>query len=87
MTPYELAVLVRSEADFSVVKDLLNQYEVSVEKETPWGKRPLAYPINKESEAYYYILDLKMDGSRIEELKKKMNFDEKVLRYLLLKRE
>lgn len=83
---YELAVLVRKEADLESVKELLNGAEAKVEKENNWGKRDLAYPIGKDTSAFYYFLDVTIDPSKIKELKTKMNFDERVLRYLLLKK-
>ncbi|MFW5704131.1 MAG: 30S ribosomal protein S6 [Patescibacteria group bacterium] len=87
MSTYELAVLVRKEADLENVKKLLSSANATIEKEDAWGKRELAYPIKKETQAYYYFLDVTVDGGAIEELKQKMNFDEKVLRYLLLTRD
>ena len=87
MELYELAVLVRKESDLSAAKDLLEAAGAKIEKETTWGKKDLAYPISKETAAFYYFLDISLDSSKIKDLKNKMNFDEKILRYLLLKKD
>jgi small subunit ribosomal protein S6 len=86
MNNYELTVLVRNEADMDPVRKLLEGYEAKVTDETKWGKRDLAYPIEKETSAYYFTLQLGIAPNHIAEFKQKMNFDEKVLRYLMLKR-
>ena len=85
MNTYELTVLVRNEADVNTVKKLLEQNEATVSKEEKWGKRDLAFPIEKETSAFYFTYNVSIDGDKIEDFKKKMNFDDKVLRYLLLK--
>ncbi len=87
MSTYELAVLVRNEADMDAVKKLLSSLDGKIVKETAWGQRDLAYPIEKETTAHYYFLDVEIERTKIAEFKQKMNFDEKVLRYLLLKRD
>lgn len=85
MNTYELTVLVRNEADVNTVKQLLESFEASVKKEEKWGKRDLAYPIGKDTSAFYFTYTLEIDGTRIEDFKQKMNFEEKVMRYLMLK--
>ena len=86
MNKYELTVMVRNEGDIENVKTLLETYKGKITEEKKWGKRELAYPIKKETSAYYFTYQLEVGGSEISDFKKKMNFDDKVLRYLLLKR-
>jgi small subunit ribosomal protein S6 len=86
MNKYELTVIVRNEGDIEVVKKLLESYEGKIIEEKKWGKRELAYPIKKETSAFYFTYQLEVGGSNISDFKKKLNFDDKVLRYLMLKR-
>lgn len=86
MNKYELTVIVRNEGDIEVVKKLLESYEGKITEEKKWGKRELAYPIKKETSAFYFTYQLEVGGSNISDFKKKLNFDDKVLRYLMLKR-
>ena len=86
MNKYELTVMVRNEGDIENVKTLLETYKGKITEEKKWGKRELAYPVKKETSAYYFTYQMEVGGSEISDFKKKMNFDDKVLRYLLLKR-
>lgn len=86
MKSYELTVLVRQEADIETVTKLVEEFKGKVANEHKWGKRDLAYAIKKETAAFYFTYQLELDPSQISEFKKKMNYDEKVLRYLLLSR-
>lgn len=59
---YELVVLFSSdltESDFQAaqasLQDLLKKHTAEVTSTEVWGKRVLAYPINKKTEAYYVL--------------------------------
>ena len=85
MSKYEMILLLPEEADSREISKYITSLEGKIEKEEKWGKRILAYPIKKNTSAYYfyYLLDIEQD--QIKELKKKLNFNEKLTRYLLLR--
>ena len=56
---------------------------VKVEK---WGKRKLAYPIKKQQKGYYILVDFVGEKTVVAELEKNMKFDDKVLKYLSVKK-
>ena len=85
MTQYELTFLLPEKEEMKPVKDLLLAEKATIEKEEEWGEKTLAYPIKKNQTAYYFHWTIKIDDNRINELRKKLNFIEKLLRYLLLK--
>jgi len=85
MTKYELTLLLPDEAEEKNIKELITSLKGKVEKEERWGKKALAYPIKKNTSAYYFHSLLDIDKNNISELKKKLNFNEKLMRYLLLK--
>lgn len=85
MTKYELTLLVPEEAELKNLKELITQFKGIIKKEEQWGKRTLAYPIKKNTSAYYFHWLIELDQSNINELKKKLNFNEKLIRHLLLK--
>lgn len=87
MNAYEMTVLLSDEKDIKEVKELIEGSKSKIKSEKSWGKRNLAYPINKESTAYYITLELEIDPTQVTELKKKLNFNEKMIRYLLLNKE
>lgn len=82
---YELTLLLPEEAEIKEIKELVTSLKGKVEKEEKWGKRSLVYPIKKNTSAYYFCFSLEIDQRNISELKKKLNFNEKLIRYLLLK--
>lgn len=86
MNKYELTVMVRNEADIENVKKLLESHSGKIIEEKKWGKRELAYPIKKETGAFYFTYQIELGGTNVSDFKKKLNFDDKILRYLMLKR-
>jgi small subunit ribosomal protein S6 len=51
----------------------------------PWGRRRLAYPIQKSREGIYILMRLKLASSLLEELKGQMRLDEEIIRHLLIR--
>ncbi len=52
-----------------------------------WGKRDLAYPIQKETAAFYYLLNFEADGATPSALDKKLKLTREVLRFLVVRRK
>jgi small subunit ribosomal protein S6 len=51
-----------------------------------WGLRQLAYPIQKFTEGYYILFEAKIDPSRIRDIERTLEFNEDVLRYLVVRK-
>lgn len=66
------------------IKTLLNSSKPEV---IPWGKRDLAYPIQKETAAFYYLLNFEADGTIPATLDKKLKLTKEVLRFLVVRRK
>jgi small subunit ribosomal protein S6 len=58
--------------------------KVSVEV---WGKRRLAYPIQKFQDGVYVLTYYTGDGTQVAKIEKDMRFSEQVIRYLTIKQE
>jgi small subunit ribosomal protein S6 len=57
-----------------------------IAKEESWGKRRLAYPIQKLNEGYYVLLRVQSeDGSPFEIVRQRMQQSDSVLRYLVVR--
>jgi small subunit ribosomal protein S6 len=56
-----------------------------VEKIDTWGRRRLAYEINKQSEGIYAVIDLKAEPAVVKELDRQMSLSESVLRTKVLR--
>jgi small subunit ribosomal protein S6 len=52
-----------------------------------WGRRPLAYPINKVHKAHYVLMNVECDQEAIDELESAFRFNDAVLRSLILRRD
>ena len=52
-----------------------------------WGRRRLAYPIQKQKEGYYVLMQVQLDPQSIRELERKLKLTEEVIRYLLVRVE
>lgn len=50
-----------------------------------WGLRKLAYPIQKKSTGFYFLLDFNADGNMVADLELSMKRDERVMRFLTVK--
>lgn len=57
----------------------------SVEKVDVWGKRRLAYEIDKHSDGIYAVIDLDAEPSAVVELDRQLNLNESVLRTKVLR--
>lgn len=55
-------------------------------KTDPWGKRILAYPINKLQEAYYYVNYMKLDSLTVKAMKQQFNINESIIRHMFVAR-
>ncbi|MCK9309222.1 MAG: 30S ribosomal protein S6 [Candidatus Cloacimonetes bacterium] len=55
-------------------------------KTDPWGRRMLAYPINKVQEAYYYVNYIKLDSQAVKPLKRLYSINENIMRHMFVAR-
>lgn len=90
MKEYELTVLIHPdlEADIEVpltkVRDIITKAGGEVIKEDNWGKKKLAYKINKEDFAVYVAMDVKLPATAPLKISNTLNITEEVMRYLLV---
>ncbi|MDD7385179.1 MAG: 30S ribosomal protein S6 [Actinomycetaceae bacterium] len=59
----------------------------TVEKVDIWGKRRLAYPIQKHDEAIYVVVQMTAESATVLELDRQLGINESILRTKLLRRE
>jgi len=50
-----------------------------------WGLRKLAYPIQKKSTGFYYLIEFKAEGNTVRDLEINYKRDERILRFLTVK--
>lgn len=81
---YELTFLLNEKEELKNLKDLIAQNKGEIVKEEDWGEKTLSYPIKNNYKAHFYNYILNIERNEVPELRKKLNFNEKLLRYLLL---
>ena len=76
------------EGDESVerIRALVGSLGGEVGEVNPWGKRNLAYPIEKEIEGFYVEAQFKLDAARTPELEQACNADRQIIRHLIVKK-
>ena len=50
-----------------------------------WGRRQMAYPIQKVHKAHYVLMNIECDGATLAELEHAFKFNDAVLRHLVVK--
>lgn len=84
---YDLVFLTNDQAQLDRIKQLIASLDGKVNAEKSLGTKTFAYPINKLSSASYYEWSLEMPTTSMAEFKKKLGFEDKLIRYLLLGKE
>ncbi|MBU3918540.1 30S ribosomal protein S6 [Patescibacteria group bacterium] len=94
MNDYELTCLISSALEekernkaIEEIKALITDSEGEIINLSPSKEVDLGYPIKDEVKAYMLIVDLKIVGEKIEEIKKSLNEKKGLLRFFLIKRE
>ena len=94
MNKYELAVVVSAKVEDDVragviekVKELIARFGGNVTDVDEWGKKRLAYEIQKMTEGYYYFIHFESDSTVPAELESRMRIMENVIRFLCVKQE
>jgi small subunit ribosomal protein S6 len=90
MKEYELTVLIHPdlEADIETplkkVRDIIKNAGGEITLEDNWGKKKLAYKINKEDFAVYVYMDVKLPSDAPLKISNTFNITDEVIRYLLV---
>ena len=94
MTEYEMVTLFHPRLDEEGVTEIsewLQQRIVELGGEvmevTPWGRRSLAFPVKKQTEAIYIQFDYSMEGNQMVELTRVMQLNEDILRQLPVRKQ
>lgn len=92
MRHYETMIILHPTQDERTVAPSLEKYLEPVRKDggtvnkvDVWGKRRLAYPINKVEEGIYIVLDLTCEADTVKELDRVLNLNDAVLRTKVLR--
>lgn len=90
MKEYELTVLIHPdlesdlETPLTKVRDIIKNAGGEIIREDNWGKKKLAYKINREDFAVYVYMDVKLPAEAPLKISNTLNITDEVLRYLLV---
>ena len=91
MRHYEICFIVHPDQS-EQVPGMVERYRTivtakggSVHRLEDWGRRQLAYPIQKIHKAHYVLMNIECDGETLGELEHSFKFNDAVLRHLTVK--
>ena len=93
MKPYELLLIITPDHDENEAEALTNQVKGIIEnggallQVDPWGKKRLAYPIQKRNEGYYVLYIFESAPSFVAQLNQALHVIESILRYMIVQYE
>lgn len=93
MRHYEIVFLVHPDQSEQVpgmidrYSSLITQGGGQIHRTENWGRRQLAYPINKIHKAHYVLFNVECDLKTLEEIETAFKFNDAVLRNLVMKRK
>ncbi len=94
MRTYELIFIAQPELDETAMQGIIdrvtgwiNEAGGTINKIDNWGKRRLAYIINKRREGQYVLFEMQLSPASTGELERNLRFLEPVMRFSLINRE
>ena len=94
MNKYELTGVVNAKIEDDVrvatvekVKEYVARYGGTVTNVDEWGKKRLAYEIQKMKEGFYYFIQFEADATAPAEIERHVRIMENVIRYLCVRQE
>ncbi len=93
MRHYEIVFLVHPDQS-EQVPAMIERYRTIIESDNGtihrlenWGRRQLAYPINKIHKAHYVLMNIECTANALDELESAFRFNDAVIRNLILSRK
>ena len=93
MRHYEIVFLVHPDQS-EQVPGMLERYRSSIETNggqihrlEDWGRRQLAYPIQKIHKAHYILMNIECDQATLDELESGFRFNDAVIRNMVIRRD
>lgn len=90
MRKYELVCIVHPDLDDNAFKAIIEKVSGwvtetggTVDKVDIWGRRRMAYHINKQREGQYVLLHVSMNATATAQLERNIRFQESVIRSML----
>ena len=89
---YELTVILSPQIGDDVIAESIDRLQQGIKSRggeivdtNHWGRRRLAYPIERHLEGNYVVSQIRLDPRRVRELENSLRISEEVLRHLIVK--
>ena len=93
MRHYEIVFMVHPDQS-EQVPGMIERYSATIQKDggtihrlEDWGRRQLAYPINKIHKAHYILMNVEASNDSMEELTTTFRYNDAVIRNLVMRRD
>lgn len=95
MRPYEILFIIKSDQEEEQIEEIIAKYTALIEREggqitkvDKWGKRKLAYEIDKKyREGFYTLFHFEGEPGVASELDRVMRISEEILRHMITRLE
>lgn len=93
MNKYETIFIINSNLEESAIKGVIEKFSNlintngKVESVDEWGKRKLAYPMKKQTEGYYVLINFEAEPSEIAELERIYRITDEVIKFIVVKKD
>ena len=93
MRHYEIVLLVHPDQSDQVVGMVerylthIKEAEGQIHRLEDWGRRQLAYPINKVHKAHYVLLNIEAGQQTLDELEELFRYNDAIIRSLVIRRD
>jgi small subunit ribosomal protein S6 len=90
MRHYEIVLIIHPDQSEQVpamlqrYKGLVTAKSGKIHRTEDWGRRQLAYPIDKIAKAHYICMNIEADRATLEELEHGFKFNDAVIRHLIV---
>ena len=91
MRHYEICLIVHPDQSEQVpamidrYKAMITNNKGAIHRVEDWGRRQLAYPIDKLAKAHYVLVNIECDSKTLDELENAFRYNDAVLRHLTVK--
>lgn len=91
MRHYEIVFLVHPDQSEQVpamverYRGIIESHDGVIHRQEDWGRRQLAYPINKIYKAHYTLMNIECDLETLEEITSAFKFNDAVIRHMVMK--
>ena len=89
---YETIMIINSNLEEATIKATVEKFENlinangKVASTEEWGKKKLAYPIKKQAEGYYVLVNFTSNPEFIDELDRVYNITDEVIKHIVVKK-